>query len=311
MDMNPIEGENDAGKDPGHEPETMADAGTGSQESEEDAAMPDVPQTGMPTNLPSAEVAQPQDDANSADVRVTSFAMFQDSEDLGSGYYTEFFLTLKNNGALPVCLATVNMTVTDTAGDQVFAGYSYVHGSPYEGSGLPFDCLGAGEEGTAWTNEFLTVPTAPENIKTVSFDVEGNTSDDAPVAHGPTLEGVVAHDRFGLGRASLKGTVRTDELAVRNVEVDFYFRHPDGYVRDRVSAVQLDTIASNSTWDFDTAAAERTTVAEGDDYIAQFDYLYAESTFALMPSDLAETSARVRAFKAARDARRELARSLK
>jgi hypothetical protein len=317
--------EKPAGNDPVMELDASVDPNDGSDEDEDDEDDGKPPQMGEPdggvdvdagddpppvegisTNLINAELSQPSNDADSAGVRVTSFSFMPEDDNLGSGYYMQWFLTLESTGDMPACYANVVFVGKDASGSVVFEEDTYADSTKFESGGLMLNCIAPGAEGVAWTNAFNSVHTAVDDVAEVAFDVSANPRDIAPVAGEPHVEDVEVFDRFGTGRASYRGTLRTGSQAIDFPSVDFYLLHPEGYIEDSNSAIEDTTVSANSSWAFQTTATDHVLVEDAGDYLALVDFLMPQAFVVAANADEQAVVEHVRAFKLARKARLEL-----
>jgi len=270
--------------------QNMQTDGSVETEQDPDGGEPEAGPQGVPANLVVKSnltgVTFTQDKDDNEGLRVTSFAYYQNTPN-SAGYYTSFFLAIKNFGTKTMCNPSVDFAVLDASSAALFEETAYAESDKYEDTilkGNLIDCLAPGQETIAWTNALPQSGTPDGDIGEVTFDLSASASDAKPVAMPPTVQDMTVIDSFGTGRAGFMGTIKMGADDLESPSIHVYVRDAGGFFNDKAEAITLDSFGAGSTWDFTSTACDRTSPALATDTLAVLDYRFPLNTKSARPA---------------------------
>lgn len=202
------------------------------------------------SNTPNATIDPVQSDGG---IRILSSNLRQHPS--AGIYFQEWFAEVENVGTDTYCFINVAVTMTDANAVEQGSFYAYADTPPYddvEGADLSTSCLAPGDRGAMYSNAFVEVPAAIDDIVAITLEWDDGVLTPAAVPH-PATPTLVSANVF---ESWIEGELRADAGPIYNIVVHFFVRDESGLIVDRVDANHLDPLFDGGSWDFETSAAE-------------------------------------------------------
>jgi hypothetical protein len=175
----------------------------------------------------------------------------------GAEFYREWTGEVRNVGSKVYCLVQLTASFKDSSGTEKANMYTFADAPPFlTTSKLSTACIAPGARGAVYANDFGTTAADPSTVRTIAVTFSAQESADAvPDPAAPT---VTAAPNPYLGGYQVKGTLRATDT-VYNIGLDAY-PIVGGIVHAHLSATNLNEVAKDATWAFDTTTTESTFV---------------------------------------------------
>jgi hypothetical protein len=207
------------------------------------------------SNLPLVQwTAEPDFDPDNPAPALTMVSSNLVQENVGGSVFHEWFAEVRNDGAETICQPHIDVHFIDAANVSTLLSMgAFVDAAPYQTVGATSTpCLAPGAIGVVSTTRTAESEVALDQIRTGMYRAEGlvrPTAQPHPLAPAVTGSAVERSP----GSWTVQGAVTAGAGAIRNVTVDVYPRGPDGYLVDRLTAVNLGAIAAGESWAYETS----------------------------------------------------------